>query len=135
MAYEVFISYAHEDKRLRERLAVHLKSLEHQELIVSWNDGDIMPGTEWNQQILDHLNAAQIIILLISPDFIASQFCYSIEMKRAIVRHENQQACVIPIILRPTYWEQTPFAKLQALPTEGKPISTWRFPDEAWKNV
>ena len=56
-------------------------------------------------------------------------------MQQAIVRHENQQACVIPIILRPTYWEQTPFAKLQALPTEGKPISTWRFPDEAWKNV
>ena len=118
-----------------ERLAVHLKSLEHQELISSWYDGDITPGSEWNKQILDHLNAAQIIILLISPDFIASQFCYSIEMKQAIVRHENQQACVIPIILRPTYWEKTPFAKLQAIPTEGKHISTWRLPDEAWKNV
>ena len=88
MACEVFISYAHKDKRLLERLAIHLKSLEHQELIATWYDGEITPGAEWNKQILDHLNAAQFIILLISPDFIASQFCYSIEMQQAIARHE-----------------------------------------------
>src|SRR5690242_18018540 len=97
--YDVFISYAHEDKALLDRLAIALKTLEREGLIHPWHDRDITPGDEWNQQILDHLNTAHIILLLISPDFIASKFCSSVEMTQAIKRHDNHQARVIPILL------------------------------------
>jgi len=101
MSFKVFISYSHKDKAFRDELANHLSNLRRQELISDWFDGDIIPGTEWKKQILEHLNTAKIILLLISADFMASDFCYSIEMKQAITRHDNNEARVIPIILRP----------------------------------
>jgi hypothetical protein len=125
MAFEVFVSYAHEDRDRRNKLAAHLSNLRKQGKIADWYDGDIGPGTEWKTQIFDHLDSAHLILLLISADFMASDFCYSVELKRAIERHEAHQARVIPIILRPTDWEGAPFAKLKVLPTDGKPISEW----------
>src|SRR5216683_4962209 len=115
MALEVFISYSHQDKDLRGELEKHLASLKRQQLIISWYDGDIIPGTEWQQEIVQHLNSAQIILLLVSADFMDSDFCYSIEMEQAIARHDADRARVIPIILRPTDWKGAPFEKLQVL--------------------
>jgi hypothetical protein len=135
VAFEVFISYSHRDIKLREELTKHLSNLRNQGIISNWHDGDIAPGTEWKSQILDHLNTARIILLLISADFMASDFCYSIEMKQAIARHDAKEACVLPIILRPSDWEGSPFEKLQVLPTYGKPVSKWTSHDDAWKNV
>ena len=135
MAIEVFISYSHKDKERRDKLETHLSNLKNQGIISSWFDGDIVPGTEWEQQIFDHLNSAQIILLLISADFMASKFCYSIELKRAIERHDAKQARVIPIILRATDWEGAPFAKLNMLPTHGKPVNEWRPVDNAFKDI
>ena len=100
MALEVFMSYSHKDRTLRDELATHLSNLRRQGLISDWFDGDIAPGTEWKEQMLAHLNKAQLILLLISADFMASEFCYSIEMQQAIARHQTKQAHVIPIILR-----------------------------------
>jgi hypothetical protein len=135
-AIEVFFSYAHEDESLRDKLAKHLKLLERQGVIQGWHDRQILPGTEWQGQLDRHLETAQIILLLISADFLASDYCYDIEMKRALERHEAGDARVIPIILRPVdNWDQSPFGKLQALPKGGKPITRWPNEDEAFANV
>lgn len=135
VALEVFISYSQKDIRLRNELTKHLSNLRNQGIISDWHEGNITAGTEWKSQILNHLNTAQVILLLISADFMASDFCYSIEMKQAIARHDANQARVIPIILKPADWKGSPFEKLQALPTSNKPISTWKNRDEAFKDV
>src|SRR5713226_2185013 len=115
MAFDIFISYAHKDENFRDELKTHLSNLRNQKIINDWYDGDIHPGTEWEPQILAHLNTAQIILLLISADFMASKFCHGVELQRAIERHDAHQARLIPIILRPVDWEDAPFSKLQIL--------------------
>src|SRR5260370_14341164 len=122
---EVFYSYAHEDEPLRQELEKHLHILELQGFIKGWHDRDISAGIEWANEIDTHLNSAHIILLLVSPDFLASRYCYSVEMKRAMERHYAKEACVIPIILRPLYWQGAPFHKLQLLPTDAKPVTQW----------
>jgi hypothetical protein len=131
----VFVSYAHEDDRLWKELGKHLSQLKWEKLINVWHDRDISAGAEWEHEISTHLNTAQIILLLISPDFMASEYCYSVEMKRAVEKHQAGEAYVIPIILRPIYWKGAPFSTLQALPTDAKPITTWPDQDEAFLNV
>src|SRR6266480_4616968 len=135
MAYKVFISYSHQDQTLRQKLDNHLSNLKRQNIITSWYDGEITAGTEWRSQIMQHLNNAQIILLLISDDFMASDFCYSIEMEQAIARHDANQARVIPIILRPVDWQGAPFEKIQALPTGGKPVTDWPNQDNAFLDI
>src|SRR5450759_378449 len=132
---EIFFSYAHADEVLRNRLEKHLGGLKRQKHIIAWYDRNIPPGAEWATEINTHLKTAHIILLLISPDFISSKYCWSVELRKAIQRHNAGEACVIPIIVRPVNWKKTPFAKLQALPTDGKPISTWSNIDEALVNV
>jgi tetratricopeptide (TPR) repeat protein len=134
-AVEVFYSYAHKDEKLRNALEEHLSTLHRQGYISEWHDRHILAGTDWAQEIDDHLNSAPLILLLISPSFIASGYCYSKEMKRALERHQAGEARVIPIILRPTDRSGTPFAVLQFLPTNGKAITTWPNRDEAWLAV
>jgi tetratricopeptide (TPR) repeat protein len=135
MAYEVFISYSHQDQALRQKLDNHLANLKRQNIITSWYDGAIISGTEWQPQIMEHLNNAQIILLLISDYFMASDFCYSIEMTQAIARHNANQARIIPIILRPVDWKGAPFEKIQALPTGGKPVTNWPNQDDAFVDI
>ena len=135
MAYEVFISYSHRDQKLREELDTHLANLKRQNIITAWYDGNIKPGEELQPQIIEHLNTAQIILLLVSANFIASDFCYSTEMKQAIARHDANKARVIPILLRPTDWIGAPFAKLKMLPTDAKAITTWPTHDEGFVDV
>ena len=132
---DIFISYAHKDRELREELAKHLSSLRQQSIINDWFDGDITGGAEWEKELLNHLKTAQIILLLVSVDFLASNFCYHVEMQRALARHDENIACVIPIILRPTDWKDTPLATLQALPINGKAITLWPDRDEAFVDV
>jgi hypothetical protein len=135
MPFSVFISYSHRDRELRQELDKHLSNLKRQNVITSWFDGDIVPGTEWKSQIIKHLNTDQIILLLISADFMASDFCYSIEMTQAIARHDANQARVLPIILRPTDWKGAPFAKLKILPTDGKAVTRWPTHDDAFEDI
>lgn len=96
---------------------------------------DIGAGTEWANQIDNHLDTAHIILLLISPDFMASEYCYSIEMKRALERHEIGEARVIPILLRPVDWRDAPFSMLQALPRDARPVTTWKNRDSAFEEI
>jgi len=132
----IFFSYAHEDEALRDKLAKHLKLLERQKVIQQWHDRRILAGTEWKGQIDHHLESAQIILLLLSSDFLASDYCYDLEMRRALERHEAGEARVIPIVLRPAdnLWK-SPFGKLQALPTDGKAVTLWANEDEAFANI
>jgi hypothetical protein len=134
---EIFFSYAREDEALRKELEKHLRVLKRQGIIDIWHDRDISAGMEWELEIDRHLNTAQIILLLISPDFMDSDYCYGIEMKRAMERHVRGQARVIPVILRPIYWQGAPFGKLLALPTDAKPVrsQSWYDLDDAFFNV
>ncbi|GAC1626497.1 MAG: hypothetical protein NVS4B7_16320 [Ktedonobacteraceae bacterium] len=131
----VFFSYAHRDKGFRDRLEDHLSNLKYRGLITAWHDREIQAGEEWAQQIGIYLNEAHIILLLISSDFMASEYCYSIEMKRALERHEQREADVIPILLRPVLYTDAPFAKLQMLPANGKPVARWRDRDSAFVDI
>jgi tetratricopeptide (TPR) repeat protein len=134
-AVEVFYSYAHKDEKLREALEEHLSTLRRQGYISEWHDRQLVAGTDWAQEIDAHLHTATLILLLISPSFIASDYCYGIEMNLALERHQAGQARVIPIILRPTDLSDMPFAALQFLPAHGKAITTWQNRDEAFLNV
>ncbi|HYT44497.1 MAG TPA: TIR domain-containing protein, partial [Methylomirabilota bacterium] len=134
---EIFCCYARKDHSLLNELRIHLIPMIRQGLITLWADTDIDAGLEWEKEIEKHLETAQIILLLISPEFIASDYCYSIEMKRAMERHECGEARVIPIILRHTSWQTAPFGKLQPLPTGAKPVisSSWRNKNVAFHDV
>lgn len=133
---EVFFSYSHKDEPFREQLEVHLSMLKRQELIKPWHDRMITAGNEWKGQIDSNLNIADIVLLLVTANFLASDYCYDIEMMRAIERHEKGEARVIPIILTPVEgWMYSPFAKLQVLPRDGKPVTKWDDRDEAFVNV
>ena len=131
----LFYSYSHRDKHLRDQLETHLAALQRQGLIQEWHDQQITAGADWEHEISEHLEAAHIILLLVSADFVASRYCYETEMARALQRHESGSARVIPIILRPCDWENSPLGRLQALPTSAKPITKWRIRDEAWMDV
>jgi hypothetical protein len=132
---KLFISYSHKDERFREQLQEHLIALKRQRLVEAWHDRRIAPGQEWEGAINENLEAAGIVLLLISSSFIASPYCYDIEMARALEKHERGEARVIPVILRYADWEWAPFGKLQALPKDAKPVGRWRDRDEAWRNV
>ena len=131
----VFYSYAHEDEALRDKLEEHLSSLQAQGLISEWYDRQIVAGTEWAYAIDSHLQTASIILLLISPAFMASDYCVSIEMQQAMERHRLGDARVIPIILQPTEWYDAPFGILQCLPPDARPVTTWDNPEDAFKEI
>ena len=131
----VFYAYSHSDDDLRNELEKHLSLLRRQKIIADWHFRKISGGKEWEGQIDKYLNSAGIILLLVSPDFMYSDYCYDIEMKRAIELHKAGTARVVPIILRPVDWSSALFGKLQALPKDGKPITKWDNRDEAFYNV
>lgn len=134
-AVEMFYSYAHEDEALRNELEKHLKGLQRAHLITSWHDREILAGEEWRGEIDEHLNKAQVILLLVSPDFLASDYCFETEVKCAMERHESKEARVIPVILRSTNWQETPFSKLEALPKDGRAVTSWQDRDAAFVDV
>jgi tetratricopeptide (TPR) repeat protein len=132
---KLFCAYAHADEYLRNELDKHLALLQRQGFIESWHDRRILAGTEWEPEIEKQLTSARIIVLLISSDFIASDYCYSNEMERALQRHASGGASVIPVILRPVDWQKAPFGKLQCLPLDARPVTKWSNQDEAFLSV
>lgn len=134
---EVFYSYADTDAdvQLLNRLEQHLIPLQHEGLIIPRHKHQILPGMDRKETIDHHLNTSSVILLLISPAFLASDCCYGIEMLQAMQRQKSGEAHVIPILLRPVDWQNAPFGKLQALPRNGKPITSWNDPDEAFLDV
>ncbi len=131
----LFCSYAHEDKEHRNNLEKHLTLLKRQGFIRLWHDQRIMAGENFEDEIDENLGYADVILLLISVDFIASDYCYSKEMARALARHQSGEAQVIPIIVRPVDWETAPFAKLKVLPEDGQAVALWENQDEVWMSI
>jgi tetratricopeptide (TPR) repeat protein len=131
----VFISYSHVDELLLRQLETHLALLRQQGLITTWHNRQILPGIDWSSEIDIHLEQSALILLLISADFVASDYVSGIEMKRALERHKAGEARVVPIILRPVHWEGAPFSKIQALPSDTKPISRWLDHDDAFADI
>ncbi|WP_430453404.1 toll/interleukin-1 receptor domain-containing protein [Rhodopirellula europaea] len=123
----VFFSYSHRDEVIRDELETHLAMLKRQGVIETWHDRRIVAGDEFDGKISEHLEKADIVLLLVSPYFIASQYCYAVEMARAMERHDAGDARVIPVIVDPCEWHMAPFGKLLAMPQDGKPIS--KFPN------
>jgi WD40 repeat protein len=135
MPVKIFFCYAHKDETLLKELKTHLSLLLREGLIDVWYDREISAGTKWEQQIDEQLNSAQIILLLISPDFMASDYINNVELKKALERDKRGEARVIPVILRHASWKISTLRNLQALPTDGKPIKSWSDQDEAFFNV
>jgi internalin A len=134
-AVRLFYSYSHEDDTLRKELETHLKILQRQGLLETWHDRKIEAGEEGKQKIDDNLERADIVLLLVSADFIASDYCYAKEMGRALERHDQGTAREIPVIVRAVNWRIAPFTKLQALPKDGKAVTLWDDKDSAWRDV
>jgi len=133
---EVFFSYSREDKPLRDKLEIHLSSLRQQGVISSWHDRQIVAGSEWEEEIDRHMRTADIILLLVSPDFVNSKYCYDIELPYAMRRHEAGEAYVVPILLRPVArWKNLTFTRLQVYPSGGVPITQWADPDNGFVDV
>jgi TIR domain len=131
----LFFSYSHADENLRDQMEKHLSGLKRQGIISSWHDRRITAGTELGEAIDSHLDTSDIILPLISPDFIASDYCYEREMNRALERHRKGESRVIPVILRPCDWQGLPFGKLLATPADGRPITMWPNVDQAFLDV
>ena len=131
----VFISYSHQDEAFKNELMAHLTNLQRQQKIQAWDDRNIEAGSEWDRAIKQALEEAQIVLMLITPQFMASNYCYDQEMKQALERHDAGTARVIPILIRPVDWQETPFSKLQVLPKDAKPVTQWSDRDAAFVNV
>ena len=131
----LFYAYAEEDEKFRIQLEKHLSSLKREGIISDWHFRKLTGGDEWREKIDYNINNSQIILLLISSDFISSDYCYDVEMTRAMELHKSQKARAIPVILRPVDWQTSPFSELQALPTDGKPVTQWPDLDEAFLDI
>jgi len=131
----LFFSYSHRDETLRDELEIHLSTLKRQGVIETWHDRRITAGEEVHKEISNYLQTADLILLLVSPYFLASDYCYHVEMMYALERHQRGEARVIPVILHPCDWQHTPFGRLLATPTDGKPISKFPNQHEAFLEV
>ncbi len=131
----VFISYSHEDEEMKKQLDKHLIMLKRSDKINVWNDRQILAGGEWDEDIKNELAKAHIILLLISADFNNSEYIWKKELAEAMQRHHAGTARVVPVILRRCEWKEMPYAKLQALPQGGKPVSSFNDPDEAYTTI
>ena len=132
MTKSVFISYSHKDETHREDLEEQLSMLKRNNVISVWHDRKITAGDDWRNQINENLNNADIIIFLVSPSFLASDYCYDVEVKTAMSRHQAGNAKIISIVIRPCDWQECEFSKFQAVPKDAKPITLWNDKDSAW---
>mgnify|MGYP001584729133 FL=1 len=132
---KLFFSYSHENEDMRNELEKHFSVMKRNGLIDSWYDRRILAGEEFDPGIMENLENSQIVLLMVSSDFLASDYCYEKEMLRAIDKHDKKELVVIPVILEPCDWKQAPFGKLKALPTDGKPISKFANMNDAYLEV
>lgn len=130
-----FISYSHKDESYRAELDKHLALLKRQQLIDVWSDHCIRPGEAFDPAIAGALQAADLVLLLVSADFMHSDYCFGIEMQQAMMRQEEGTATVVPVIVRPCDWTSAPFGGLKALPTDGKAVTKWTSLDDAFLDV
>ncbi|NUO01795.1 MAG: toll/interleukin-1 receptor domain-containing protein [Saprospiraceae bacterium] len=134
-AKKIFISYTQADEAYLQDLKKQLFPIQRQGIVQTWDVSRLMPGEEGGVSTRRELQTAEIVLLLVSPDFMANEEVWNEEMKSAMARHEKDKTVVIPIIIRPILWQEAPFAKFKALPANGLPVSSWNNTDEAWLEV
>jgi hypothetical protein len=132
---KVFVSYSHADEQLLRRLLPHLASLRNQGRITDWHDRRSSAGTDWKGKIDENLLTAHVILMLVSSDFLQSEYCQDVEMRQALDRHSRNEARLVPIFLRPCDWEHEPFAAIQGLPKDAKPVTRWSKRDLAYTDI
>lgn len=135
MSVKVFISYAHKDEQHKDALIEHLTTLRRSGVISDWHDRKIVPGQNWKDQISENLEQAELILFLVSSTFLASEYCFEVEFSRALAKHAEGSAQLIPIIIRSCDWKTTNLNTFQGLPKDAQPIATWVDQDAAWLNV
>jgi CheY-like chemotaxis protein len=131
----VFCSYSHRDAKLKDRLEEHLAPLKRSGMVSIWHDRKIGAGKEWMGEIDAHLGTSDIVLLLVSASFMASDYCNDVEVRRAMERHDTHETRVIPVILRPADWRSAPFSKLQALPINARPLTQWADREEGFFSI
>lgn len=132
---KLFYSYAHEDEAILVELRKHLAALRREQVIVDWHDRQLLPGAAWDSEISSRLESADIVLALISADFVSSEYAYGRELSRALELHDQGRLVLTPVIARPCRWERLPTARLQVLPDRARPISGWKDPDQAYLSV
>jgi hypothetical protein len=132
---KVFVSYSHLDEKFRGELDVQLTILKNKGYLDWWTDQKLVPGDEWEKEILEKLQESDIILLLVSAYFLASPFCWGVELAKAIERHDQGTARVVPIFVRECVPEETPIEKLHGVPRKDRPVSNWKDRHKAWKDV
>lgn len=132
---KLFFSYCHVDEALRDRLEKHLSLMKNQGLIETWHDRGIFAGDDIDSSIDANLETSDIVLLLVTADFLASKYCFSIELKRALERQREGTARVIAVILEPCDWQSAPFGKSLVVPKDGKAVTTWANEASAWADV
>lgn len=135
MAWQVFYSYSHKDADLCERLRTYLAPLKQKTKISEWYDREIEPGTNWDTEINAQLDSANLILFLVSADFLASEYCFGVEVEKALERLKRKEVKVVPVLLKPCLWEESRFSELQIIPRDAKPVTSWASVDEALKNI
>lgn len=135
MSAKIFISYSHKDENFKDELITHLSSLKRQNKIDLWHDRCIPAGTEWKEQIDSNLADSDIVLFLVSSDFLASDYCMNKEAQQAMRQHDARQSILIPIIIRSVDWHEEQISRFQGLPKDGKAVNTWDDRDTAWLNV
>lgn len=132
---KIFFCYAKEDVKIRDELEKHLSALKKRLNIQTWHDREIQPGANWQNEIDHQLCSSDLILLLISPHFFNSDYCYGTEMQKALELHREHKVCIVPVILSPVEWQITPISDLQVLPTKGKPVTSWKNKKEAYHDI
>ncbi len=141
---KIFISYSkHDRENFLIPMTRFLNPLMRAGLIETWNDHDIQPGEEWDEAIKSEIEKADVIFLLVSAHSLNTDYIWNVEIEAAMRRHEAGTVHVIPIILSTCLWQEKdqgdnyifPPAKLNTLPSKGKPINKWSDQDEAWHAV
>ena len=132
---KAFISYSHRDEHALAQLHKHLAMLRDEGAIETWFDRDILAGSDIDQEITAQLDACELFLPLVSPDFLDSDYCREKELRRAVERHDVGDVLVVPIIVEPCDWRNSPIGKLKAIPKDGKPVSEWTNENTAYLDI
>ncbi|HXI01438.1 MAG TPA: toll/interleukin-1 receptor domain-containing protein [Sphingobacteriaceae bacterium] len=132
---KAFISYSHADKAMLDKLEIHLTNLKREKLLSSWTDQELVAGTSLDKEILDNLTSSDLFVAMLSPEYIASYYCYEKEFNHAFRMFKDGEITIVPIIVEPCEWLATPFKEFKALPTDGKPVADWQNINTAFLNI
>jgi len=135
MAVDAFVSYSHADEAALGRLHKHLSMLQRDDLLNAWTDHAILAGTRLDEAIVETLENSRLFLALVSPDYLSSRYCYEVEFKRALALEKQGKLRIIPIILQPCDWRNSPLSSFVGLPKDGKPVSEWTNENNAYLDV